>query len=165
MPVTGPFENRRFLVVTGNAAIPGISNVSSLQWTADVITVTEGGSHISISEPGKINYQPLTIEREVSFDPFFEDWARLVAGHGSEPGSIFKNLIIKIFDPADQLVVAYNVYRCFPTPTRPFPRSTSMATSCFRNDLCLSIKASNATSPWSLPPDSINARCFSRSSG
>ena len=78
MPVTGPFENRRFLVVTGNAAIPGISNVSSLQWTADVITLTEGGSHISISEPGKINYQPLTIEREVSFDPFFEISSRYI---------------------------------------------------------------------------------------
>jgi phage tail-like protein len=120
MPVTGPFENRRFLVVTGNAAIPGISNVSSLQWTADVITITEGGSHISISEPGKINYQPLTIEREVSFDPFFEDWAQLVAGHGSQSGSIFKNLIIKIFDPAEQLVVSYNVYRCFPITYEAF---------------------------------------------
>jgi phage tail-like protein len=120
MPVTGPFENRRFLVVTGNVAIPGISNVSSLQWTADVVTITEGGSHISISEPGKINYQPLTLEREVSFDPFFEEWARLVARQGSQQGSIFKNLIIKIFDPAEQLVVSYNVYRCFPITYEAF---------------------------------------------
>jgi phage tail-like protein len=120
MPVTGPFENRRFLVVTGNVAIPGISNVSSLQWAADVVTITEGGSHISISEPGKINYQPLTIEREVSFDPFFEEWAQLVARHGSQEESIFKNLIIKIFDPAEQLVVAYNVYRCWPITYEAF---------------------------------------------
>ena len=120
MPVTGPFENRRFLVVTGNVAIPGISNVSSLKWTADVVTITEGGSHISISEPGKINYQPLTIEREVSFDPFFEEWAQLVARHGSQEESIFKNLIIKIFDPAEQLVVAYNVYRCWPITYEAF---------------------------------------------
>ncbi|WP_260739195.1 phage tail protein [Tunturiibacter lichenicola] len=120
MPVTGPFENRRFLVVADNAAIPGISNVSSLQWTADLITLTEGGSPVSISEPGKIKYQPLTIEREVSFDPFFEDWAQLVARHGSQQGSIFKDLIIKIFDPAEQLVVSYNVYRCWPITFEAF---------------------------------------------
>ncbi len=120
MPVTGPFENRRFLVVTGNVAIPGISNVSSLQWTADVVTITEGGSHISISEPGKINYLPLTIEREVTFDPFFDNWAQLVARHGSQEESIFKNLIVASLDPAEQLVVAYNVYRCFPITYEAF---------------------------------------------
>lgn len=120
MPVTGPFENRRFLVTSGSVAISGISNVSSLQWTADLVTVTEGGSHISINEPGKINYQPLTIEREVSFDPFFEDWARLVAGDSSQQQPIFKNLNIKIFDSADQLVISYNVFRCFPITYEAF---------------------------------------------
>ena len=111
MPVTGPFENRRFLVVCDGVVIPGISHVSSLQWTADYVTLHEGGTSFSIDEPGKIKYQPLTLEREVTFDLFFANWAQLVARHGSQQSSIFKNLKINILDPAEQLVVSYNVYR------------------------------------------------------
>jgi phage tail-like protein len=121
MPVTGPFENRHFLVVCEGVVVPGISNVSSLQWTADLVILNEGGSSGSINEPGKIKYQPLTLEREVTFDLFFENWAQLVAAHGSQQKSIFKNLKINIFDPAEQLVVSYNVYRCWPITFEAFP--------------------------------------------
>jgi phage tail-like protein len=121
MPVTGPFENRRFLVLCEGVVIPGISNISALQWIADFVMLNEIGSPVSISEPGKIKYQPITLEREVTFDPFFEDWARLVARHGSQQSSISKNLKINILDPAEQLVVSYNVYRCWPMTFEAFP--------------------------------------------
>jgi phage tail-like protein len=122
MPVTGPFENRRFRIICDGAVIPGISTVSSLQWTADFVTYREGGeTDIGIDIPGKIKYQPLTLEREVTFDPFFENWARLVVNHGSQHSSIFKNLKIDILDPANQLVVSYDVYRSWPVTYEAFP--------------------------------------------
>jgi phage tail-like protein len=120
MPVTGPFENRRFLVVCEGAVVPGISNVSSLQWTADLFTLKEGGSSVTVNEPGEIKYQPLSLEREVTFDLFFENWAQLVARHSSQNEGIFKNLKINILDPAEQLVVSYNVYRCWPITFEAF---------------------------------------------
>ncbi len=120
MPITGPFENRHFLVIYDGEVIPGISNVSSLRWTADLVTLKEGGSSVSVNEPGEIKYQSLTLEREVTIDLFFENWAQLVARHSSQNQSIFKNLKINILDPAEQLVVAYNVYRCWPITFEAF---------------------------------------------
>jgi phage tail-like protein len=120
MPIPTPFENNRFLVISEGSVIPGVSKVSSLEWTADILVFNEGGSPVSISEPGKIKYQPLTIEREVSSDLFFEQWAQLVASRAPVEDSILKDLRIDVLDSAGQPVVSYKIYRCWPISFEAF---------------------------------------------
>ncbi|MBP7601849.1 MAG: phage tail protein, partial [Thermoflexales bacterium] len=62
---------------------------------------------------------PLTLERGVTHDPSFEEWANKAlqygAGHGAEMSlkSFRKDIIIEFLNEQGQLVKVWKVYRCW----------------------------------------------------
>jgi phage tail-like protein len=115
MPVTGPFENRNFRVKWDGKYIPGISKITGLQWTTQVVLERDGASPIEQSGPGRSTFVPLGLERGVSFDLSFENWAQAVMGTSVKLVGILKDLLIEVYDPAGALVAMYQVYRCWPS--------------------------------------------------
>jgi phage tail-like protein len=115
MLVTGPFENRNFRVKWDGRFIAGISKIGGLRWSAEVVTERDGGSTISQTGPGRSKYEPLALERAAGFDLAFEQWAQHVMGNTQVPGGILKDVAVDVFDPEGQLVITYNVYRCWPS--------------------------------------------------
>jgi phage tail-like protein len=122
-----PYKTFRFRVKWDGKYVAGVSKVSGLTRTTEVVKHREGGSPgIAYRSPGQTEYAAITLERGVTHDKEFEAWANLVwqktnaAGNFSEAkGSevalkkFRKDIIIELYNEADQKVLAYNVFRCW----------------------------------------------------
>ena len=138
-----PYKNFKFRVKWDGRYVAGVSKVSALKRTTEVVKHREGGDPSSSRKsPGRTEYEAITLERGVTHDTEFEQWANKVwnfgAGLGAEVSlkDFRKDIIIEVYNEAGQLAIAYKVYpllgvgvsrRCptsTPTPT-PSPSSTS----------------------------------------
>src|SRR3546814_14889264 len=86
----------------------------------EVVENGEGGRpSASRKAPGRTKYEPITLERGVTHDSDFEQWANKIwnfgAGAGSEASlaDFRKDLILDVFNEAGQKVLAYQLYRCW----------------------------------------------------
>lgn len=123
-----PYKNFKFRVKWDGKYVAGISKISALKRTTEVVEHREGGDPSSPRKsPGQTNYEPITLERGVTLDPEFEEWAnkvwRLGAGLGSEVSlkDFRKDIIIEFYNEAGQLVLAYKVYRCWVSEYQALP--------------------------------------------
>ena len=115
-----PYKNFKFRVKWDGRYVAGISQVSPLRRDTEVIEYREGGDPSSSHKsPGRTNYDAITLERGVTFDSTFEQWANKVwnfgAGLGSEVSlaDFRKDIILELYNEAGQLVIAYKIYRCW----------------------------------------------------
>src|SRR3954470_21120393 len=72
-----PYKAFRFLVYFGDSTTPvaGVSKVTTLKKSSDVIDYKEGGNALILKGLGRTKYEPITLERGVTHDTDFEDWA------------------------------------------------------------------------------------------
>jgi len=117
-----PYKNFKFRLKWDGRYVAGVSKVSALKRTAEVVEHREGGDNSSSRKsPGRIKYEPVTLERGVTHDPEFENWANKLWHHGAGLGAevslkdFRKDLILEIYNEAGQLVIAYRLYRCWPS--------------------------------------------------
>lgn len=117
-----PYKNFKFRVKFGSspAFVAGVSKVSSLKRTTEVVKHREGGDPSSTRKsPGRTEYEAITLERGVTHDPEFERWANKVWNYASGLGSevslkdFRRDIRIEVYNEAGQLVLAYNVFRCW----------------------------------------------------
>lgn len=115
-----PYKNFKFRVKWDGRYVAGISKVSSLKRTTEVVKHREGGDPSSSRKsPGRTEFDAITLERGVTHDPEFEKWAGKVwqfgAGLGAEVSlaDFRKEIIIEMYNEAGQLVISYRVFRCW----------------------------------------------------
>jgi phage tail-like protein len=115
-----PYKNFKFRVKWDGKYIAGISKVSGLRRTTEVIQHREGGDpSTSRKSPGLTEFEPITLERGVTHDPEFENWANKVWNLGGSPGTevslknFRKDIVLELYNEAGQLVLAYKIYRCW----------------------------------------------------
>jgi phage tail-like protein len=123
-----PYVNFKFRVRWDGRYVAGISKVSALKRTTEPIRHREGGDQSSSRKsPGRTEFEAITLERGVTHDREFEQWAGRVwsvgAGLGAESSlrNFRKDLIIEMYNEAGQLVMAYNVYRCWVSEYQALP--------------------------------------------
>ena len=119
-----PYKNFKFRVKWQSDAggpfqvVAGVSRVSLLKRTTEVVSHREGGD-ISTQRhsPGRSSFDPITLERGITFDPEFEKWANLVystEGDGAVSLASFrKDIRIELLNLQGTVVRAYNVFRCW----------------------------------------------------
>jgi phage tail-like protein len=115
-----PYKNFKFRVKWDGRYVAGISKVSALKRTTEVVKHREGGDPSSSRKsPGRTEFDALTLERGVTHDLEFEKWANKVwnfgAGLGSEVSlaDFRKDIILEIYNEAGQLALAYKIFRCW----------------------------------------------------
>lgn len=115
-----PYKNFKFRVKWDGKYVAGLSKMGSLKRTTEVVTHREGGDpSTSRKSPGRSSYDAITLERGVTHDTAFEEWANKVwdfgAGAGSEVSlaDFRKDVIIDVFNEAGEKVLSYKVYRCW----------------------------------------------------
>ena len=117
-----PYKNFKFRVFWEGQTDPvaGISKVSAFTRTTEVVTHREGGDPSSSRKsPGRTEYEAITLERGVTHDVEFEQWANKVWNYGSGLGSevslkdFRRNVIIEAYNEAGQLTIRYKIYRCW----------------------------------------------------
>lgn len=123
-----PYVNFKFRIKWEGNYVAGVSKVSGLKRTTEVITHREGGDPSSSRKsPGRTESEAITLERGVTHDVNFEQWANKVWNYGAGPGEetslqdFRKNITIEMFNEAGQLVVAYNVYNCWVSEYNALP--------------------------------------------
>jgi phage tail-like protein len=123
-----PYKNLKFRVKWDGRYVAGVSKVSALKRTTEVVEHREGGDPSTVRRsPGQTKYEPITLERGVTHDPEFEQWANKVWNWGSGLGAevsladFRKDLLIELYNEAGQLVMAYKVYRCWPSEYQALP--------------------------------------------
>ena len=115
-----PYKNFKFKVKWDGKYVAGISKVGALKRTTEVVKFREGGDNSSSRKsPGRTEFEAITLERGVTHDKEFEQWANKVWNFGSGLGAevslkdFRKDLIIELYNETGQLVVAYKVFRAW----------------------------------------------------
>lgn len=123
-----PYKNFKFRVKWDGNYVAGVSKVSALSRTTEVVEHRAGGDPSSSRlSPGQTKYEPITLERGVTHDVAFEQWANKVWNYGSGLGSevslkdFRKDLIIEVMNEAGQVAIAYKVYRCWVSEFQALP--------------------------------------------
>ncbi len=125
-----PYKNFKFLIkFVGNTnPVAGISKVGALKRTTEVVKHREGGDPSSSRKsPGRTEYEAITLERGVTHDLEFEQWANKVwdfsSGRGTEVSlkDFRRDLIIEVYNEAGQLAIVYKVFRCWVSEYQALP--------------------------------------------
>jgi phage tail-like protein len=113
-----PYKISKFQVILDGRVVPGVTRVSALRRRTETILYRDGAfaSHL-ITAPGTTSFEPITLERGITHDTTFEDWAALAynpAGDAAMSLLTFrKDMLINLLNQQDSVVLSYMVYRCW----------------------------------------------------
>ncbi len=112
-----PYKNFRFRVEWNGRTVAGFSKMSSLE-TAKQTTAQEGRNTAS-KVPGRTKYDAITLERGVTHDSEFQQWAD--SAKTAPPANKLKNVVLDVFNEAGQKEVSYIVRRCWVSEFQALP--------------------------------------------
>jgi phage tail-like protein len=115
-----PYKNFKFRVKWDGRYVAGVSKVSGLRRTTEVIRHREGGDPSTSRKcPGLTEFAPITLERGITHDLEFENWANKVWSLGADLGAevslkdFCKDIVLELYNETGQVVLAYKIYRCW----------------------------------------------------
>jgi phage tail-like protein len=131
-----PYKSYRFLVFFGQSttAVAGVSKVTALKRSSDVIEYKEGGNGIILKGLGRTKYDPVTLERGVTQDNDFITWAdaaqNLDQGHPTTSlADLRREIRIQLLNEEGQAVHGYIVHRCWVSEFQALPDLDAGATA------------------------------------
>lgn len=108
-----PYANYRFKITWDGEEVAAVSQVGALTQSSQVVSPRE--------LPSPAGFEPITLERGVTYHAGFQQWANEVwdPGSSSQLGQEVpledyrKDIVIEMYDEAGQKVTAYRVYGCW----------------------------------------------------
>ncbi len=123
-----PYKSYRFLVFFGNVRDPvaAVSKITALKRSSDVIDYKEGGNAIIRKGLGRTRYESITLERGVTQDNDFLNWANYtqVLDHGHPTTSLAnlrKQVRLQLLNEEGQAVRGYIVHRAWVSEFQALP--------------------------------------------
>lgn len=125
-----PYKNFKFRVKIDGRYVAGITKVSPLMRTTEVIEFREGGNPNTIHKmPGRTRFAPIILEEGVTHDPTFEAWANTVHNMQGDAAASLKNfrkdVILELLNEQGTVVMAYKAYRCWVSEFQALPELDS----------------------------------------
>ncbi|MGW8375348.1 phage tail protein [Streptomyces sp. ODS28] len=121
-----PYKNFKFRVMWDSHYVAGISKVSPLKRTTEVVPHRNGAdASTSRKNPGRTEYEAITLERGVTHDPDFDRWANKVWDYNNARGpdtertqemsleDFRKTIQIEVLNEAGQVALRYEIYKCW----------------------------------------------------
>jgi phage tail-like protein len=114
-----PYKNFKFRVIFDGRPVAGVRHVDALRRSTEAIVHREGGEPSTFRvSPGLTKFEPITLERGVTHDTAFEDWANEVWRREARPGggastAFRKDVSIEVLDEGGNVARRYLVYRCW----------------------------------------------------
>jgi phage tail-like protein len=122
------YKSFKFRLKWDGKYVAGISKASSLKRTTQVVKHRSGGDQSTMHlSPGQTEFAAITLERGLTQDLAFHDWAGLVWNFGAALGSevslanFRKDIYLEFYNEAGQLVIAYKIYRCWVSEYQALP--------------------------------------------
>jgi phage tail-like protein len=123
-----PYKTYRFLVYFGTSTSPvaAVSKVSTVKRSSDVIEYKEGGNAVILKGLGRTKYEPITMERGVTYNHDFETWANAaqVLDKGSPSTSLAqlrRELSVVLLNEEAQPVYRYLIHRAWVSEFQALP--------------------------------------------
>jgi phage tail-like protein len=123
-----PYKSYRFLVYfdTSTTPVALLSKVTALKRSSDPIEYKEGGNAIIRKGLGRTKYEPITMERGVTFDKDFANWANAaqVLDKGSPSQSLAnlrKELRVVLLNEEGQPALQFIVHRAWVSEYQALP--------------------------------------------
>ena len=134
-----PYKNFKFRVKWEGVYVAGVSKVNGLSRTTQVVEHRSGGDPSTPRvSPGQSEYGAITLERGVTHDVNFEQWANKVWDYKNSTKDddasdqlvslkdFRKDIIIELYNEAGQKVMAYIVHRCWVSEFNALPELDAM---------------------------------------
>jgi phage tail-like protein len=153
-PYFDPYRNVRFRIVCDGRPVAGVSRISALRRSTEVVRHSEGGdSGRERKSPGKTEYDAVTLERGLTADPDFQSWAASVSSSGRPgPAADFRrDLRVEVFDERGAQVVSYRLLRCWVSEYQALPDLDSSSNTVLIETIKLEIEG------WEVEPASAAA--------
>lgn len=127
-----PYKNFKFRVRFEGRIVAGISKVSPIKQVTEVVSHREGGDHSSARlSPSTWKFDPITLERGVTHDKEFEDWAKLAWNIDGDAmmslNNFRKNITIELLNEQGMVAKAYKIFRCWVSEYQALPELDSNA--------------------------------------
>lgn len=139
-----PYKGFRFQLRWDGNVVAGVSKVSALKRTTEVVEHRHGGNPLTMHKsPGQTKFEPLTLERGVTHDLAFDQWASLVwkihnvAGKQIALKGFRKDIILELHNEAGQVAIAYRLYRAWVSEYTALPELDASANAVAIQSLVL----------------------------
>jgi phage tail-like protein len=123
-----PYQDFKFRVRWDGRYVAGISKVSALKRTTEVVEHREGREpSIGRKSPGRSKHESITLEHGLTHDVEFERWANKIwnfesgLGAGVSLSDLRRDLVIELHNEAGELAIAYKVFRCWVSEFQALP--------------------------------------------
>src|SRR6476469_905851 len=123
-----------FLVKWDGRYVAAVTSVSGLTRRTAVVSDHPGGQPPSDPRiPGQTDYEPVRLERGITTDIAFQDWANLMwsvpntqeLGNETPLATFRKPMQIELYDQQGILAVRYHLYGCWPSEYTALPELNS----------------------------------------
>ena len=119
-----PYKNFKFRVLwpdeRGGQPVPvlGVSKVGALKRTTEVVTHRSGGENSTDHKsPGRTSYEAVTMERGITHDIKFEQWAKKVHPYAGDAAmdlvNYKKELILEVMNEKGHVALRYFLHNCW----------------------------------------------------
>jgi phage tail-like protein len=122
-----PYKNFKFHLTWEGRPVVGVSKVSGLSTSPHALT------------PGRNKFEPITLERGLTQDTTFQNWANKTGHVGIKPPlkPVLKDLVLEEYDEAGHKLVSWTLLRCWPSKFQYVPDLDSSANSLLIEHLVL----------------------------
>jgi phage tail-like protein len=127
-----PYKNFKFRVLWDQKTVLGISKVSALKRTTEVVKHRDGGDNSTDHKsPGRTTYDAITLERGLTHDPEFERWANKVHPYAGDTAMDLvgykKDLTLEMMNEKGHVVYRYFLYNCWVSEYTAIPELNANA--------------------------------------
>jgi phage tail-like protein len=127
-----PYKSFKFRVKFGQTTVLGISKVSALKRTTEVVKHRDGGNNShDHKSPGRTTYDAVTMERGLTHDPEFEAWANMVHSYAGDSSMDLANykrdVTVEMQDEKGHTVYRYFLFNCWVSEFTSLPELNSNA--------------------------------------
>lgn len=121
-----PYKNFKFRIKWDGRYVAGVSKISALKQSTEPVTHREGGDPSTLRvSPSTWKFEPITLDRGVTHDPEFENWAKKIWNvEGDAVISLKdfrKDIIIELLNEQGVVAKVYKVYRCWVSSYQAMP--------------------------------------------
>src|SRR5512139_520262 len=113
-----PYKNYKFRVLWDGKTVMGVSKVSALKRTTEVVKHREGGENSTDHKsPGRTSYEGVTMERGITHDLEFEKWANKVHPYAGDTAMDLagykKDLTLEVMNEKGHVALRYFLHDCW----------------------------------------------------
>ncbi|MCB9569544.1 MAG: phage tail protein [Myxococcales bacterium] len=113
-----PYKNFNFRVLLDGRVVLGVSKVSALKRTTEVVKHQSGGVNtFEYKSPGRTKYEAVTMERGITHDVEFERWANSVYTYANDSATDLanykKDLTLEVLNLKGQVAIRYFLHGCW----------------------------------------------------